>query len=179
MGVNKWRPNGPGFETSKILNTFFLYVSPQFVTLSEAPTTRWLERTNKQMAFILLKKPIYDTPEGDYRAVVRDAVEKLDCELRIVFQILSLQHKFITYLAGKNYAYGKQTIADELFEWLGLKGLHTLIKADGSIDVAMLKELHADIRLVHIHNDDYDKPFAFVCKIDAPGTLTPDFQSAA
>jgi len=99
--------------------------------------------------------------------------------LRIVFQISSLQHKFITYLAGKNYAPGKQTIADDLFEWLGLKGLHALIKEDGSIDVAKLKGLHADIRLVHIHNDDYENPYAFVSKITAPGTLTPDFQSAA
>jgi hypothetical protein len=131
------------------------------------------------MAFILPKKATFETPEGDYRAVVRDAFEMADGSLRIVFQILSLKHNIITYLAGKNYAPGKQSIADDLFEWLGLVGLQKLIKADGSIDVAKLKGLHADIRLVHIHNDDYDKPYAFVSKITAPGTLTPDFQSAA
>jgi len=131
------------------------------------------------MAFILPKKTTFETPEGDYRAVVRDAFEMADGSLRIVFEILSLKHNIITYLAGKNYAPGKQTIADDLFEWLGLKGLQTLIKADGSLDVAKLKGLHTDIRLVHIHNDDYDKPYAFVSKITAPGGLTPDFQSAA
>ena len=131
------------------------------------------------MAFIIPKRTTYETPEGDYRTVVRDAFEKLDGELRIVFQILSLNSNIITYLAGKNYAPGKQTIADDLFEWLGLVGLQKLIKEDGSIDVAKLKGLQADIRLVHIHNDDYDKPYAFVSKITAPGGLTPDFQSAA
>lgn len=131
------------------------------------------------MAFIIPKRNTYETPEGDYRAVVRDAFEKLDGELRIVFQISSLKHNFITYLAGKNYSPGKQSIADDLFEWLGLRGLQTLIKEDGSIDVAKLKGLQADIRLVHIHNDDYEAPYAFVNKITAPGGLTPDFQSAA
>lgn len=129
--------------------------------------------------FIYPKKLSYDAPEGDYRAVVRDAFEMADGSLRIVFELLSLKSNIITYLAGKNYAPGKQSIADDLFEWLGLVGLQKLIKEDGSIDVAKLKGLHADIRLVHIHNDDYEKPYAFVSKITAPGTLTPDFQSAA
>jgi len=131
------------------------------------------------MAIHFPKKATFETPEGDYRAVVRDAFEKEDGSLRIVFQISSLKSNIITYLAGKNYAPGKQTIADDLFEWLGLKGLQTLIMADGSIDVPKLRGLQADIRLIHIHNDDYDKPYAFVSKITPPGTLTPDFQSAA
>ena len=107
---------------------------------------------------IFPKKTTFETPEGDYRVVVRDAFEIADGSLRIVFQIESLKHNVITYLAGKNYAPGKQSIAGDLFEWLGLVGLQKLIKEDGSIDVAKLRGLHADIRLVHIHNDDYDNP---------------------
>jgi hypothetical protein len=128
---------------------------------------------------IFPKKTTFETPEGDYRVVVRDAFEKQDGTLRIVFQILSLTHNLLIYLAGKNYEAGKQALADDLFEWLGLEKVQTVVKADGSIDVAKLKGLHADIRLVHIHNDDYKKPYAFVNKITAPGGLTPDFQSAA
>ena len=131
------------------------------------------------MPIYLPKKQTYETPEGDYRAVVRDAFEKNDATLRIVFQIQSLPHKLLTYLAGKNYAPGKQSITDDLFEWLGLEGVQKVLKADGMIDVAALRGLHADIRVVHIHNDDYDKPFVFVNKITKPGELTPDFQSAA
>lgn len=131
------------------------------------------------MAIIFPKRTTYETPEGDYRAVVRDAFEKNDGELRIVFQILSLPHPVLIYLAGKNYAPGKQALADDLYDWLGLEGIQKVLKADNTIDVAKLKGLHADIRLVHIHNDDYDQPFAFVSKITPPGALTPDFQSAA
>jgi len=131
------------------------------------------------MAVIFPKKTTYETPEGDYRAVVRDAFEKNDGELRIVFQIQSLTHKLLIYLAGKNYAPGKKSITDDLFEWLGLEGVEKVLKADGTIDVAALKGLPADIRVVHIHNDDHDIPYAFVSKITEPGTLTPDFQSAA
>jgi len=131
------------------------------------------------MAFIFPKKATYETPEGDYRAVVRDAFEKNDGTLRIVFQIRSLPHNLLVYLAGKNYAPGKQSITDDLVEWLGLDGVQKVLKADSTIDVAALKGLHADIRVVHIHNDDYDHPFVFVNKITEPGRLTPDFQSAA
>jgi len=116
-------------------------------------------RKDKQKQMIIFpKKTTFETPEGDYRVVVRDAFEIADGSLRIVFQIESLKHNVITYLAGKNYAPGKQSIAGDLFEWLGLVGLQKLIKEDGSIDVAKLRGLHADIRLVHIHNDDYDNP---------------------
>ena len=131
------------------------------------------------MAFILPKKTTFETPEGDYRVVVRDAFEKPDGTLRIVFQILSLTHNLLIYLAGKNYEAGKQSLADDLFEWLGLEKVQTVVKADGSIDLAKLKGLQGDLRLVHIHNDDYKKPYGFVSKITAPGELTPDFQSAA
>lgn len=131
------------------------------------------------MAIHFPKKTTYETPEGDYRAVVRDSFEKNDGELRIVFQILSPSHPILLYLAGKNYAPGKQALADDLYDWLGLKGVQEVLKPDNSIDVAKLKGLHADIRVTHIHNDDYAQPFAFVSRITAAGTLTPDSQSAA
>jgi hypothetical protein len=131
------------------------------------------------MAFIFPKRTTYETPEGDYRAVVRDAFEKNDGTLRIVFQVLSLPHKILTYLAGKNYTPGKQSVADDLFEWLGLNGVEEILKADDTIDVAQLKGVFADIRIVHIHNDDHDIPYAFVSKITKAGALTPDFQLAA
>ena len=129
--------------------------------------------------FIFPKKPTYDTPEGVYRAVVRDAFVKDDGTMRIVFQILSLTNNVLTYLAGKNYAPGKQSVADDLIAWLGLEGVQKVIKNDGSIDVAKLKGSHADIRVDHIYNDEYAKPFAHVSRITPPGELTPDFKSAA
>lgn len=131
------------------------------------------------MAILLPKRTTYETPEGDYRAVVRDAFEKNDGELRIVFQILSLPHSILIYLAGKNYAPGKQALADDLYDWLGLERVQKVLKADNNIDVAKLKGLHADIRVTHIANDGWDHPYVFVSKITPPGTLTPDFQSAA
>ena len=66
------------------------------------------------MAYIYLKKTTYATPEDDYRAVVREAFEMNNGTLRIVFQILSLTHKAAIYLAGKNYAPGKKTLAEDL-----------------------------------------------------------------
>ena len=128
---------------------------------------------------IVPKKMTYDTPEGNHRAVVRDAFEMQDRTLRIVFQILSLPHKFLIYLAGKNYPPGKQALADDLFEWLGIEKMQTMLNADGSLDIDKLKGLHADIHIVHIHNDDHEQPYAFVSKIKPAGTLTPDSQSDA
>ena len=131
------------------------------------------------MAFIFPRKITYGTPQDDYRTFVREAFEMADGTLRIVFQIVSLTDKILIYLAGKNYAPGKQTIADDLFDWLGLEGVQKILKPDGTIDVAKLKGLHADIRVVHVHNDAYEKPYVYVSKITPPGELTPDFQSAA
>ena len=131
------------------------------------------------MAFIFPKKTTYETPEGDYRAFVRDAFELQDGTLRIVFQIQSLAHNILIYLAGKNYSPKKQAIADDLFDWFGIEGIQKFLKADNSLDVAKLKGLSADIRVVHIRNDEYEVPYTFVSKITPPGTLTPDFQSAA
>ena len=131
------------------------------------------------MAYIIQKKTTYEVPENDYRAMVRDVFEMSDGTLRIVFQILSLTNGILNYLAGKNYATGKETIAEDLIEWLGIADAQEVIEPDGSINLEKLKGLHADIRVVHIHNESYDKPFVFVSKISSPGTLTLDSQSAA
>lgn len=161
------------------METHYSCTPPIFLVVWITCPQTALRKDNKHMPFIFPKKNTYETPEGDYRAVVRDAFEKNDGELRIVFQILSLPHRILTYLAGKNYAPGKQSLADDLFDWLGLEGVQTVLKTDGTIDAAKLKGLPADIRVVHIHNDDYDQPFAFVKKITPPGDLTNEFQSAA
>ena len=131
------------------------------------------------MAIIFPKKTTYDTPEGNYRVVVREAFEMAGSKLRIIFQILSLAHRTLIYLAGKNYPPGKQTLADDLFDWLGTDEVHKFIKDDGTVDVAKLKGQLADIQIVHINNDDHDLPFAYVSKIKPAGTLTPDFESDA
>ena len=131
------------------------------------------------MAIIFPKTSTFDTPEGDYRVVVHEAFEKSKGTLRIVFRVLSLEHKLLVYLAGKTYEAGKAALADDLIGWLGLEAIQRFVRPDGTIDVAKLKGLHADIRIDHIHNDDYEKPFAFVSKITAPSILTPSFQSDA
>ena len=131
------------------------------------------------MAYIYSKKTTFETPEDDYRAVVKEIFEMNDGTLRIVFQILSLTHKAVIYLAGKNYAPGKKTLADDLCEWLGLDGVEKVLKEDGSIDVAKLKGLHADIRVVHLGDGEHDIPYSYISKITQAGRLTPDFESAA
>ena len=140
---------------------------------------KMLRKENINMAFTFPKITSFDTPEGDYRAVVRNAFEMKDGALRIVFEILSLDHCALTFVAGKSYAPGKQAVADDLFDWLGLAGVQEILNTDRTIDAAKLKGRFADIRVTHITNDDYEKPFVFVSEINPPGALTPEFQSAA
>jgi hypothetical protein len=130
------------------------------------------------MAFILSKKTTYEVPEDDYRAVVRDAFEQNDGSFRIVFEITSKVHPVLTYLAGKNYKPGKRSFADDLYDWLGLKGIQYVLKQDRTIDAAKLKGQEADIRITHIQNDEHAQPYSFVSKIAPPGELV-NFQSAA
>lgn len=121
----------------------------------------------------------YDVAERDYRAFCRDAFEQRDGTLRIVFEITSLEDRFFNYVAGKNYADGKQTLAQDLMDWLGLAELNKIVGADGTINHKALRGRNADIRVSHIHNDDHEKPYCYVSKITKPGGLLPDISSAA
>ncbi len=126
------------------------------------------------MGFTFKKIPSYDLPEGDYRAKVSDVFDRSTGALRIVFQVTSLNHPVYVYSAGKNYAPGKSQLAEELVQWLGEKAVGGLVKIDGTIDTAKLKGLTADIRIEHIHNDDYDKPFAHISRIEQAGTFVTE-----
>lgn len=131
------------------------------------------------MAYKFPKKTTFDVPEGDYRAVVKDAFEMKNGAFRIVFSITSATHPLLNYVAGKNYPAGRDTVADDLINWLGLEQLQDIIQPDGTIDGGKLQGLSADIRIEHIHNDEYEKPFAFVSKIATAGKLTQDSSEKA
>ncbi|MEQ1858471.1 MAG: hypothetical protein ABMA13_00890 [Chthoniobacteraceae bacterium] len=129
------------------------------------------------MAFIPQKKKTYDAPDKDHRVICRDAFD-IEDGMRLVFQIVSIQHPVQVYFAGKNYKRTDEKFMDDLITWLGLEGAQKVLRPDGSVEYEKLKGLYADIRIEHIHNDEYEKPYSFVKEIKAPGELT-NFSVAA
>ena len=125
------------------------------------------------------KTTTYQTPEGEHQVIVRDAFEKPDGTVRIIFQITSTTHPLFIFLAGKNYK-PTDDLTKDLIEWLGVKKVHELIEEDGHFNLEKLKGLEADICIELIDNDAYEHPFAFVKAIAAPGTFYfgPDVEAA-
>lgn len=97
---------------------------------------------------------------------------------RFVYQIVSLKHPRFIYLAGKSYKTSKmETLGEDLDSWLGEERLNAMMNAEGGLTIELLQGLigeHADIRLVHIDNDEYDHPFCHIQAIYPPGTLVAD-----
>lgn len=144
-----------------------------------------LERKHKLM-MILPKKPSYDLPEGCYRATLREVFElrqtvkgREEKVYRLVFQITSLRHPRLTYLAGKNYrASNAAKLGEDMDAWLG-EEFDRLVDADGTLALGKLESLQgrdADIEVVLIDNDSYDTAFRHVQRILPPGTLVDDRQ---
>ena len=124
------------------------------------------------------KTPSFDVPEGDYRARITDVVDVDRCSklIRMKFEIVSPVNKQFQYLAGKNYCADSKE-SDSLIEavrlFLGDK-LPDLQDENGEFDPKSLVNMEVDIRIEHIHNDNYDKPFVHVAEIHPPGRLVPD-----
>ena len=125
------------------------------------------------------KTTTYQTPGGEHRTIVRDAFEKPDGTVRIIFQITSTTHPLFIYLAGKNYK-PTDDLTGDLIKWLGVNKVQEMITESGDIDLDMLKGLEADICIENIENNAYEHPFAFVKVIAAPGTFYfgPDEKAA-
>jgi len=126
------------------------------------------------------KKTItYQIPGREHRTIVREAIERQDGIVRLIFQITSTTHPLFIYLAGKNYK-PTDDLTGDLIKWLGVDKVQELIAEDGTIDLEQLKGLEADICIEHIENDAYEHPYAFVKCIAAPGTFYfgPDEKAA-
>jgi hypothetical protein len=133
----------------------------------------------------LPRKFSYDLPEGSYRAILRDAFEthpsdrgRVGKTLRLVFQIISLKHPRITYLAGKNYLLSDATkLAKDLDSWLGDE-LTKLVDKNGATSIEKIETLkgqEADIDVAHIDNDR-DTAFRHIQRILPPGALVDERQ---
>jgi len=116
------------------------------------------------------KTTTYKTPQGAHRTIVRDAFEKSDDTVRIIFEVTSTTHPLLIYLAGKNYK-PTDDLTSDLIKWLGVEKVQEMVKEDGTVFLEQLKGLEADICIEHIENDAYDDPFVFVKVIAAPGTF--------
>jgi len=138
---------------------------------------------------ILPKRNSYDLPEGGYRVFLKDVFTlkqsdkgRADEFLRLVFQITSLRHARIVYLAGKNYNLSDaKKLANDLESWLGAD-LNTLVDKNGALSIEKieaLKSREADIDVVHIYNDDHDTAFRHIQRLLPPGTLVDDQRDAA
>src|SRR4051812_16714727 len=131
------------------------------------------------MPIYLPQAETYEVPEGEYRAVVRDAFEYNEGKLRITFELRANNILNLTYLAGKNYEANDPALGRDLTEWLGQEGVSSLLNPDGSLDYARLRGRQADIRISLIRNRKYPTPFRNVQRITAPGRLVADYPRAA
>ena len=124
------------------------------------------------------KALIYNLNDGDYYVVVRDAFIAPNKKIRVVFEVLSKQSPLVIYLAGKNYRQDTSQFATDLIGWLGLEQSEKLVK-DGIVDLGALKGLKADITIEnHDEVDKYEKPYSFVSRVKAPGTLVEAIEEA-
>jgi hypothetical protein len=132
------------------------------------------------------KRISYDLPEGRCRAFLRDvfAVKKpgsVEADtIRFVWEITSLIHPRITYVAGKNYRLADSKLAHDLESWLGSE-LDPLLNQEGGLEIETLKGFvgkEADIDVVHITNDR-DTAFRYIQKIAPPGELVENRKAAA
>ena len=108
---------------------------------------------------------------GDYRAVLKQV--KPTCQkVRWVFSVIVPGYA-APFLAGKNYVDDLSSgtaLRNDLFSWRG----HDLTQGEiqaGAIDTNHFVGKLADIRIVHIENADFAKPFVSIKAIYPPGTL--------
>ena len=124
---------------------------------------------------ILPKKNSYDLAEGSYRVFLKEVFTlkqsdkgRADEILRLVFQVTSLRHPRIVYLAGKNYNLSDaKKLANDLDSWLGDE-LDKLLNANGALSLEKIETLKgrtADIEVVRIYNDTHDTAFRHIQKL--------------
>jgi hypothetical protein len=147
-------------------------------------------REDKAKMIILPKKTSYDLPEGSYRGFLKEVftLKQSDTNgregqvLRLVFQITSLKHPRIVYLAGKNYSLADaKKLANDLDSWIGDE-LAKLVDANGALSIENIeaqKGREADIDVVHIDNESHETAFRHIQRILPPGTLVDDSQLGA
>lgn len=133
------------------------------------------------------RKTTFEVPEGCHRAILRDLIKVEDkikgCtdQVRFVWEIEKLNDKRLQYLAGKNYCTdcgNSSVLLGDLGVWLG-EELSNLGDAQGDVELDQLKGRPADILIEHIHNPNYQKPFANVKGVYPPGTLQASGTSVA
>ena len=123
----------------------------------------------------------FDVPEGNYRAVLSEEIEldqpKNGCAklIRLKFDILFPESRTFLYRAGKNYCTDPEN-SDAL-----IGDLHTLLgdelvnlqDENGEFDLKSLVNREVDIRIEHIHNEKYEKPYVHVAELHAAGKFFP------
>ncbi len=134
------------------------------------------------MKLTLPKVPCWHCPEGTFPATCRDV--RITTELKNGRQTNSLLVVFeidvddgddenVQYLAKRKYELPMKAgspLMNDLAAWIGADAL----KKQRQWDPMTLKGQRADVSLVHIHNEGYPKPFVYVQKISALGSLVPE-----
>ena len=129
------------------------------------------------MKLILPKVQCWNCPEGNYPATcvgVREVTEVKNGKpvhlVQLVFEIDVGEDDNVRYLAKRRYELPVKAgskLLDDLTGWLG----EAFLRNHREFDPATLKGRQADLVLVHIHNEGYEKPWVHIESIHAAGSL--------
>ena len=130
------------------------------------------------MEMSLPKIPCWNCPEGNYSATcsgARIVTEKKNGKptqfLLLVFEIDAGDEENVQNLAKRKYElpikHGSPLMND-LTAWIG----PDVLRNNRALNLALFEGKKADVSLVHIYNEGYDKPWVHIQTISAPGSLT-------
>ncbi len=123
------------------------------------------------------KQQCWVPPEGNYPATCLDAgpIQRRnegnwEDWLRLIFEVHVDDDRNVQYLAQKKYRLplmpGHDLLQD-LIGWLG----RDFLEKKSKLDPSTLKGKDADLQLVHITNERYEKPFVYIRSIHSQGSL--------
>jgi len=133
------------------------------------------------MIIRISREPTFDVPEGKYRAVLTEVINLEDRktktgwadQVRLLFEIVAPQAANTCYLVGKNYEPSLAKNSDlrkDLAGWRGYDLTEQEIAA-GSVNLESMIGKEADIKVAHIKNEGFPKPYVFIKAIRPPGTF--------
>lgn len=129
----------------------------------------------------------FDVPEGRYRAKLQE-VAKLENRqtrngrsdlLRLIFELQSPPRARVQYLAGKNYELSlsrRSELRKDLKSWRGFDLTEEEVNR-GKIDLESMVGQMADVRICHIQNPGYTRPYVCIKSIHPAGTFKESVES--